>query len=305
MKPTQQQKQVRSTPPVKETQVVKRSDIQKLTTIENRGALVTTNIPAYLKQEGVPLGAEHMRPSDIALARFQLAQDGTRAAKKQNTERYINGLEPGMFYNTMTKQVYGTEVFFIPLLEWPKRARMPEEFTGSGGPLCRSENGKIGEGDPGGVCRTCVYSKWVDNAPPLCSEVMAYHILPLPERDYIPTPEDWCVWGARKSAINAGKLLNRFYKMRGPVDLFKCVFKINSFWDTKQTQPCWVPKVENAEWVTQDQYAFAREFFHSVNNLELAGSIHVSDIVDEEAIDLEPTRTDEKSDFPYGKNAEN
>jgi hypothetical protein len=289
-KPVQQKQTQQKAPPQqqrRETQAIKPGEIVK---IENRGALVTTNVPEYLKQEGAALGVEHMRPSDILLARFQLAQETTRAAKKQNTERYIEGLEPGLFYNTLTKQVFGNEVLFIPLLKWPKRARMPEEFTGGGGPLCRSEDGKTGEGDPGGNCRTCMYAKWVDDQPPLCSDVMTYHILPLPERDYVPTQEDWCVWGARKSAINAAKMLNRLYLMRqGALDLFKCVFKISSFWDTKQTQPCWVPKIDNAEWVTPDQYTFARAFFHSVHNLERAGSIHVSDIVDEDAINVEAT----------------
>lgn len=265
-----------------------KSSARPLVKIENRGALTTTNIPEYLKQEGVPLGAEHMRPSDILLARFQLAQDQTRAAKKQNADYYIDGLEPGMFYNTMTKQVYGNKVLFIPLLEWPKRVRFPEEFTGDGTILCRSENGRIGEGDPGGDCRACIFSKRVDGNPSLCSEVMTYHILPLQERDYLPTPEDWCIWGARRSAMNAGKKLNRLYKMRGPVDLFKCVFQISSFWDTKQTQPCWVPDIDNAEWVTPDQLSFARAFFQSVRNLEIAGSIHVSDLVNEETIDVFP-----------------
>jgi len=275
---------------------------QQIVKIENRGALVTSNIPDYLKQEGAPLGAEQVRPSDIKIARFQLAQETTRVAKKQNTDSYIDGLEPGLFYNTMTQHVYGNEVFFIPLLEWPKRVRFPEVFDGTGTILCSSENGKIGEGDPGGYCQTCIYSKRVDGKPSLCSNVMTFHVLPLLERDYIPTPDDWCVWGAKRSAIDAAKMLNRLHRMRGPVDLFKCVFKISSFWDTEQTQPCWVPKIDNAEWTTKDQYAFARAFFNSVNNLELAGSVHVGDIVQDDVIDVE-TAPPGKSDFPFGANA--
>ncbi len=260
---------------------------QPLAVIENRGAIVTSNIPEYLRQEGPPLGVEHVGPSDIALARFQLAQDQTRASKKQNTEHYIDGLEPGFFYNTMTKQVFGKEVFFIPLLEWPKRIRFPEQFDGSGTILCSSEDGKLGKGDPGGDCKTCTFAQRIDGAPSLCSNVMAYHILPLPEHDYLPTPDDWCIWGAKRSAINAAKMLNRLHRMRGTVDLFKCVFKVSSFWDTKQTQPCWVPKIDNADWATPDQYKFARAFYSSVRNLELAGSIHATDLV-EDVIDVEP-----------------
>ncbi len=280
---------------------------QQIVKIENRGALVTSSVPDYIQHEGAPLGAERIGPSDIALARFQLAQETTRAAKKQNTERYIEGLEPGLFYNTMTKQIFGNEVFFIPLLKWNKRARMPEVFTGSGGPLCRSENGIIGVGDPGGTCRKCDYAKWVDGEPPLCSDIMAYHVLPLPERDYVPTSDDWCVWGAQRSGMNAGKMLNRLYLMRDNApDLFGCVFKATSFWDTKQKQPCWVPRIDNAEWVTRDQYMFARNFFRSVHNLEMAGAVHVSDLVDEDVIDVpanEETTEKKGNGFPFGANA--
>lgn len=282
----------------KQAIVKQKEEIKKV--IENRGAIVTSNIPEYLRQEGPVLGIESWRPSDIKIARFQLAQDQTRAAKKQNKDFYIDGLEPGMFFNSMTHEVYGSEVFFIPILKTlPKRVRMPEEFTGSGGPLCRSENGKVGEGDPGGLCRKCKYSLWVDGRPPLCSEMITYHMFPLPERDHVPTPEEWCVWGARKSAITAAQLLGRLYAMRGPVDLFKCVFKMSSFWDTKQTQPCWVPKVDNALWATEEQYAIARAFYPQVRNLELSGQVHVDEIVDDEdAIEVSPEVSTDETDRP-------
>jgi len=262
---------------------------QELVKIENRGALVTSRKPDYMRHEGGPLGAERIGPADIAIARFQLAQETTKAAKKQNTDLHIPGLEPGMFYNTMTKQVYGSEIHFIPLLKWDKRARMPEVFTGSGGPLCRSENGIVGAGDPGGNCSKCSYAKWVDNVKPLCSEIMAYHVLPLPERDYVPNAEDWCLWPAQRSSMNAGKRLNRLFLMREDApDLFSCVFKATSFWDPKQKQPCWVPKIDNAEWANDDQYAFAFNFYRSVHNLEMAGAVHAADLVDDEAIDVFP-----------------
>jgi hypothetical protein len=277
-------------------QTVKKQDIVK---IENRGALITTNVPEYLRQEGPVLGTEQVRPSDIKIARFQLAQETTRAAKKQNVDNYIPGLEPGLFYNTMTKQVYGNEVLFIPLLEWPKRLRFPENYDGSGTILCSSENGKVGEGDPGGNCLTCVYAKRIDGKPSPCSNVMTFHILPLQEHDYMPTPDDWCVWGAKRSAIDAAKMLNRLHRMRGPVDLFKCVFKISSFWDTEQTQPCWVPKVDNAEWTTLDQYKFARSFYFSVRNLETAGSIHASDFASDDHIDVTPEPGNDADVAPF------
>lgn len=54
------------------------------------------------------------------------------------------------------------------LLDKTSRSRwLKDDFTK---PLCRSNDGVTGEGDPGGRCATCPMSKWTDGKRPECGE---------------------------------------------------------------------------------------------------------------------------------------
>jgi hypothetical protein len=250
---------------------------QELVHVEKVPLAAIEQMPEFLRQTTQPLGAEEMRPKDVLVARFCLAQKMSAATEEQNVSAYIEGLKPGMFYNNVNKRNYGNSVLFVPIKLVLKRAMFGDMEKG-GGLLCRSEDAIHGEGEPGGDCKTCEFAKWNEGTPSPCNEVLTYHILAFGERGEQLTPDNWCVWGAKKSAIKAAKALNGYYKMRGPFDLFKGVYKMTSFWDTTQKKPCWVPKVENAGWVTDTQYAFAKPWFFSIQNLERAGAIRTLDV---------------------------
>lgn len=58
------------------------------------------------------------------------------------------------------------------LVSW-KRARSywKEKFSGQGEPPnCRSADGVIGTGKPGGECKKCSLSQWIDDEPPKCTD---------------------------------------------------------------------------------------------------------------------------------------
>jgi hypothetical protein len=228
-------------------------------------------VPDYLMQEHAALGVESMRPKDIAIARLMLAQQMSAAVDKQNESAYIEGLEPGMFYNGLTRENYGNKIYIVPLMSLPKRLYMRPMEDG-GGVLCRSEDGNRGEGEPGGVCAKCILSTWKQGVHPECDEVLTYHALVSTDEEKPFTADDWVVWGAKVSALKAARYLNRLYALRVPrLDLFAGRYKITSFYDQTQKKPCWVPVVENAGWVTKQQANFARKFFLSVSSLERAG----------------------------------
>jgi hypothetical protein len=250
---------------------------QELVRVDPAPLVSIEQMPEFLQQTTQPLGAEEMRPKDVLVARFCLAQKMSAATEEQNASAYIEGLKPGMFYNNVSKKNYGNSVLFIPIKLVLKRA-MFQEMEKGGGILCRSEDARTGEGEPGGDCKTCEFAKWSEGNPSPCNEVLTYHILAFSEKGESLGPDNWCVWGAKKSAIKAAKALNGYYKMRGPFDLFKGVYKMTSFWDTTQKKPCWVPKVENAGWVTDRQFAFAKPWFFSIQNLERAGVIRTLDV---------------------------
>jgi hypothetical protein len=70
-------------------------------------------------------GKEALDDSDIYPARLSLAQDTTPQAKKRE-DAYIDGLEPGMFFNSITGEIFG-ETVTIAVVGLTKRAVMLDE----------------------------------------------------------------------------------------------------------------------------------------------------------------------------------
>lgn len=88
-------------------------------------------IPDYSKHAGV--GFENQTQDDVKLPFIALLQDGSPQVKTSDPKR-IDGAEAGMIFNTVTGEVYGKEIEFIPgflervVVEWVNRNR-----GGSGG----------------------------------------------------------------------------------------------------------------------------------------------------------------------------
>jgi hypothetical protein len=59
-------------------------------------------------------GFEGMGPGDYAVPFLKIITNGSPECTK-GKEGYIEGLEPGVFLNTLTKRVYGAEINLIPL----------------------------------------------------------------------------------------------------------------------------------------------------------------------------------------------
>lgn len=78
--------------------------------------------PSYLPAVtgGVQRGQENVTKDDLVIPRLEIAQDLSPAQKKSDPA-YIKGCEPGMFYNNVTRELYGTDVLVIPcgyVKEW-------------------------------------------------------------------------------------------------------------------------------------------------------------------------------------------
>ena len=61
---------------------------------------------ASLFEEDAQLGFENVRTESLAPPILKLLQNGSAEAQKRN-QNYVEGAEPGMFLNTVTKQLYG------------------------------------------------------------------------------------------------------------------------------------------------------------------------------------------------------
>src|SRR3990172_2868515 len=92
--------------------------------------------------------------------------------------------QPGDLYLKGGNVNYGTAPLeFIPLARSKGRVRFRPRIEG-GGVLCRSFDGALGTGDPGGQCASCEFSVWTPNPvtgkkaiPPGCDETENLYIL--------------------------------------------------------------------------------------------------------------------------------
>lgn len=97
-------------------------------------------MPDHIRK-GEGRGNESVGQDDIVIPRLELVQ-GLSPAVKEGDAGYIEGAKPGMLMNSVTKQLYGKEVFVVPViymkqwLVWRKRKFADEkgrEQTTEGG----------------------------------------------------------------------------------------------------------------------------------------------------------------------------
>lgn len=87
--------------------------------------LVQEQVPDHIKQN-VARGSEQVGQDDLVIPRLEILQSQSPEVEEDNPE-YIKGAKPGQLINSVTKQIYGSEVFIVPVhysklwLVWRKR----------------------------------------------------------------------------------------------------------------------------------------------------------------------------------------
>lgn len=75
------------------------------------------DVPEYLREyKGQQQGRDNVEKDDILIPRLGLAQTGMSPQLKKLSEFFIPDLQPGQLFNTVTNEIYGTEVFVVPLI---------------------------------------------------------------------------------------------------------------------------------------------------------------------------------------------
>jgi len=72
-----------------------------------------TNAPDYIRQ-GEGRGNENVTTEDLVIPRLEIVQ-GLSPAVKRGDPGFIKGAAPGMFTNSVTRQLYGEEVVLVPV----------------------------------------------------------------------------------------------------------------------------------------------------------------------------------------------
>lgn len=229
-------------------------------------------MPNYLRHEGKPVGLEEMTRADWTLPRLGLCQSMS-PQRKRSDPKYIEGLEEGDLFNSITRENYGKTVQVVPLIFFKNRFRFQEGQLGQ--VLCQSADDKHGVGDPGGDCATCAMAQFGSgkgNAP-ACSRFYNYPSLILPKDGHIGL--DLLVVASFKSSeLKVARDWNALLRLRN-TDTFAGIYEFTTV-EQKNDLGSWFTRVvKPAGWVTEQMYHFARGAYDAVKETQEAGSLKV------------------------------
>jgi hypothetical protein len=131
----------------------------ELTTKSGTELTQIEQVPEFLKSHiGQAAGLEDVEQSDILIPRLGLCQ-ALSPQKRKSHASYIEGLKEGDLFNTVTQEVYGSELEVVLLFFFKNRIKYFPIDSG-GGIDCISPNG-IDQGriSPDG-CSVCRYSQF-------------------------------------------------------------------------------------------------------------------------------------------------
>jgi hypothetical protein len=154
------------------------------------GTLQKEEIPEWLRDEiGHQAGMEHVDQADVLIPRLGLCQS-LSPQRRKNDPAFIEGLQEGQLFNTVTKEIYGETLDLVILFFFKNRIKFFPIDEG-GGIDCTSPNGLNGGRINPDSCLECKYSKWGNgftddehgNDPPTCTlyhNYMAFVLKPEP-----------------------------------------------------------------------------------------------------------------------------
>lgn len=143
---------------------------------KNTGLKVAEEVPDFLRTEiGHQAGMEAVDQSDLLLPRLGLCQSLSPQRRKSDAA-FIEGLNEGQLFNTVTKEIYGESLEIIALFFFKNRIKYFPIKEG-GGIDCLSPNGIDGGRISPVGCSSCQFSIWGNgsqddehgNDAPLCT----------------------------------------------------------------------------------------------------------------------------------------
>jgi hypothetical protein len=253
----------------------------------------SAEIPDYLVNapEEPIRGAENVEPGDFIMPRLSIC--GKQSPQfDENNERYIAGLKMGQFFNSVTGEIYGNQIYVVPLMEVKTRAIF-RAYGEDGPPLCVSSDGKTGEGVPGGECRPCQERQFMRNeqgksVKPRCTEIMSYAVLVMPKNAEpakvwaaFPRLESISMIGFKSTSIGSAKTWNTLLKLRNR-DWFAGVYLLTSVAQSDGKNSWYIPKVENAGWQSEEGYKACLPCYESIKDMFSSGRARVDEFTERE-----------------------
>jgi hypothetical protein len=264
-------------------QVPQRGEVQRVTTkdIVKIDAGILAEVPEYLrKQPGEPpAGLENLERSDMTLPRLGLAQ-ALSPQVSESDPKSIENLRPGMFFNTITREIYGKKVQLVPLLFYKTRILFGSMDEG-GGLRCQAPDNLIGIGEPGGSCIKCPFSQFGsarngEGKGTACNQFFNYAALVV--KDGTVSPEQLLVFSLKSSGLKVAKDWNALIRIRN-LDIFAGVYELTSVERKNEVGRWYEPVIQPAGNVTPETYEAAKLAYGAVADLQKQGRLR-SDVSD-------------------------
>lgn len=271
----------------------------ELATIEKQALSTMSSLPDYLQEAPTePIrGGENVRREDIIMPRLQICSKQSPQFD-ENNEKHIDGLKLGQFFNTITRENYGDSVYAVPLFELNTRSRN-RAYGEKGQPYCQSFDGKTGEGDPGGDCKTCKYSQWTQvkgkdkNLKPECTDSLNFAVMLMPKGMAMPENLIWgvlpridtiSILGFKSTSFGKGQEWITMLRLRNR-DWFTTVFKLTTVAKTDGNNSWHIPVPDNAGWLSREGADLSRPCYESIHDMYKSGRMKV-DEQEREATDV-------------------
>src|SRR6516164_7301360 len=193
-------------------------------------------VPDYLEGDEM-LGFDDMGREDMTLPRLGLCQSMTPQRKKESPG-YVQGLEEGDWFNTITGENFGNTVMVTPLLFYKTRIRFFPLDSG-GGIRCQSRDFHLGVGDPGGDCDTCKLATFNAEQKPDCNKFFNYPALAW-RPGATPGPQNLLVVSFKSTALKAASAWNSLMQIRRK-SMFTGIYRFTSALQQKDKQSWYTP----------------------------------------------------------------
>jgi hypothetical protein len=233
----------------------------------NNGSLA--EIPDYLRKKpgDARLGNENVTQADIIVPRLAICQSASFERKRSHA-KYIEGLEEGQYFNTVTKEIYGREIVVMAVHFYHDRIRWGEEIGEN--IRCRSDDGLVGVGDPGGNCLTCRFAaRGVEKKDGPCTLHMNFPLFVIHKHKPVELSEI-LIYPMKSLACGAAKHWNALNNIKNN-DRFASTYKLTVVEDHRESGDSFQPHVDNHGWVTPEQYVVGRMAYDMINAWKSSG----------------------------------